>query len=30
MADRVIRIKNGTVQSMEINEHPTPAAEIEW
>ena len=30
MADRVIRIKNGTVQSMETNEHPTPAAEIEW
>jgi len=30
MADRVIRIKNGTVQSVETNEHPTPAAEIEW
>ena len=30
MADRVIRIKNGTVDSMEINEHPTPVEEIEW
>ena len=30
MADRVIRIKNGKVASMEINEHPTPVEEIEW
>lgn len=30
MADRVIRIKNGRVDSMEINEHPMPMAEIEW
>ena len=30
MADRVIRIKNGKVDSMEINEHPTPVEEIEW
>ena len=30
MADRVIHIKNGTVQSMERNERPTPVAEIEW
>ena len=30
MADRVIRVKNGTVVSVEINENPTPAAEIEW
>ena len=29
MADRVIRIKNGKVASMEINEHPTPVEEIE-
>ena len=29
-ADRVIRIKNGKVASMEINEHPTPVEEIEW
>ncbi len=30
MADRVIRIKNGGVQAIEINENPVPAAEIEW
>ena len=30
MADRVIRIKNGKVDSIEINEHPTPVEEIEW
>ena len=30
MADRVIRVKNGTVSSVEINEHPTDIAEIEW
>lgn len=30
MADRVIRIKNGKVDSMEINDHPTPVEEIEW
>ena len=30
MADRVIRIKNGKVASMEINEHLTPVEEIEW
>ena len=30
MADRVIHIKNGTVQSMERNERPTPVEEIEW
>ena len=29
-ADRIIRVKNGTVQSMEINEHITPVEEIEW
>ena len=30
MADRVIRVKNGTVSSVEINEHPQDIAEIEW
>lgn len=30
MADRVIRVKNGTVHSVECNEHPMDIAEIEW
>ena len=30
MADRVIHIKNGLVDAIEINEHPTPVEEIEW
>lgn len=30
MADRVIRIHNGSVASMEVNENPTPVEEIEW
>jgi putative ABC transport system ATP-binding protein len=30
MADRVIRIKNGTVDSMEENQNPTPVEQIEW
>ena len=30
MADRVIRVKNGTVQSVELNETPVPIEEIEW
>lgn len=30
MADRVIKIKNGRVSSMGLNEHPTPVEEIEW
>ena len=30
MADRVIRVKNGTVASVEINSNPTDIAEIEW
>ena len=30
MADRVIRIKNGTADSVARNEHPTPISEIEW
>lgn len=30
MADRVIRVKNGTVASVTINENPQNVAEIEW
>lgn len=30
MADRVIRIKNGTVSKIQENPHPTPVEEIEW
>ena len=30
MADRVIRIKNGTVAEMKMNENPTPVENIEW
>lgn len=30
MADRVIRIKNGKVSQMNLNDHPTPVEEIEW
>lgn len=30
MADRVIRVKNGTISSVEINERPQDIAEIEW
>ena len=30
MADRVIRVRNGTVASVEINETPQDIAEIEW
>ncbi len=30
MADRVIRVKNGTVCSIETNDHPTDIGEIEW
>jgi putative ABC transport system ATP-binding protein len=30
MADRVIRVKNGTVVSEEINPSPIPVEEIEW
>lgn len=30
MADRVITVKNGTVQKMEMNEHIVPVEEIEW
>ena len=30
MADRVIKIKNGQVSSMSVNENPTPVEGIEW
>lgn len=30
MADRVIKIKNGKVSKMILNENPTPVEEIEW
>ncbi len=30
MADRIIRVKNGTVSSVEINEQKVPVEEIEW
>jgi len=30
MADRVIRIKNGRVSRMDVNEHPVPVETIEW
>ena len=30
MADRVIRIKNGKVAQMTLNDYPTPVEEIEW
>lgn len=30
MADRVIRVRSGTVSSVEINEHPVDISEIEW
>lgn len=30
MADRVITIKNGTVESMYTNDNPTPIEQIEW
>ena len=30
MADRVIRVKNGTVASVEVNPNPTDIGEIEW
>ena len=30
MADRVIRVKNGTVSSVEVNDNPQDVAEIEW
>ena len=30
MADRVIRVKNGTIADLEVNPNPTDVAEIEW
>lgn len=30
MADRVIHLKNGRVESMEMNAHPVPVETIEW
>lgn len=30
MADRVIRIKNGRVSEMKMNDHPVPVETIEW
>jgi ABC-type antimicrobial peptide transport system, ATPase component len=30
MADRVVRVKSGTVQSVNVNETATPVEEIEW
>ncbi len=30
MADRVIHLKNGKVQSMELNDNPMPIEDIEW
>ena len=30
MADRVIKVKNGTVSSVKINENPQDISEIEW
>lgn len=30
MADRVVRIKNGTVASVHINDEPEPVEDIEW
>lgn len=30
MADRIVRVKNGTVASVTMNEEPTPVEQIEW
>ena len=30
MADRVIRVRSGTVSSVQLNDHPQDIAEIEW
>ena len=30
MADRVIKVKSGTVSSIKLNEHPVDISEIEW
>lgn len=30
MADKVIHIRSGVIENIEVNEHPTPIEEIEW
>ena len=30
MGDKVIRVKNGKIESVVINENPTPVERIEW
>ena len=30
MADKVIHIKNGKVENIEVNKNPTPIEDIEW
>ena len=30
MADRVIKVRNGSIYSVEKNDHITPVEEIEW
>lgn len=30
MADKVIKIKNGTIQSIDVNENPLDVSEVEW
>jgi putative ABC transport system ATP-binding protein len=30
MADRVIKVRSGTVSSVKMNEHPQDISEIEW
>lgn len=30
MGDKVIKVKNGKIASLTVNEHPTPVEEIEW
>ena len=30
MADKVIRIKSGKIESVEVNAHPIPVEAIEW
>jgi putative ABC transport system ATP-binding protein len=30
MADRVIKVRNGTIKSVKLNENPKNIAEIEW
>ena len=30
MADKVIHFKNGTAETIEVNENPVPVEQIEW